>query len=180
MANITGLDTRYFRIPLEVPLSAAVHGVVENFELSIVRVRDSDGAEGIGYTYTGGRNGAAVTAVLKQDIPTLVIGEDADLTEKIWNKVWWGLHYGGRGGPSVLALSALDIALWDLKAKRAEQPLWRFLGGYDSKVPCYVGGMDLNLDADQLIRQTEANLAKGYRAGSRIGPPGRPASVAQQ
>lgn len=164
MASVTSVDTSSFRIPLEAPLSAAMHGVVRTFELSIVSVRDSDGAEGIGYTYTGGRNGAAVSAVLKQDIPELVIGEDVDLTEKIWNKVWWALHYGGRGGPSVLALSALDIALWDLRARRAKQPLWRYLGGYDNKVPCYVGGMDLHLDADQLVKQTEANLAKGYRA----------------
>ena len=40
-------------------------------------------------------------------------------SSRIWRKAWWALHYGGRGGPTVLAISAFDMALWDLKAKRA-------------------------------------------------------------
>jgi L-alanine-DL-glutamate epimerase-like enolase superfamily enzyme len=64
----------------------------------------------------------------------------------------------------VLALSAFDIALWDLKSRRARLPLWRLLGGNDPAVPCYAGGIDLELTADELIRQTEGNLAKGFRA----------------
>ena len=58
-------------------------------------------------------------------------GEEADEIERLWHKAWWALHYGGRGGPTVLALSAFDMALWDLKAKRAGLPLWKLLGGYD-------------------------------------------------
>jgi L-alanine-DL-glutamate epimerase-like enolase superfamily enzyme len=74
------------------------------------------------------------------------------------------LHYGGRGGPPVLALSALDIALWDLKARRANVPLFRLLGGFDARVPCYAGGIDLDLSVEALLQQTDDNLAKGYRA----------------
>ena len=64
----------------------------------------------------------------------------------------------------MLAQSALDIALHDLKAKRAKLPLWKLLGGHDPKVPCYAGGIDLDLDAGALLRQTDDNLAKGFRA----------------
>ena len=85
----------------------------------------------LGYTYTVGRNGGAVADILKREIPALVEGREADDTEAIWHHVWWGLHYGGRGGPAVLALSALDIALWDLKARRAKLPLYQLLGGFD-------------------------------------------------
>jgi L-alanine-DL-glutamate epimerase-like enolase superfamily enzyme len=56
------------------------------------------------------------------------------------------------------------MALWDLKAKRANLPLWKVLGGYDAKVPCYAGGIDLELPLDKLLRQTDENLAKGFRA----------------
>ena len=84
--------------------------------------------------------------------------------EQIWSKVWWGLHYGGRGGPSVLALSALDIALWDLKARRARLPLWKLLGGNDPNVPCYAGGIDLDFTFEALLEQTDGNLKKGFRA----------------
>jgi L-alanine-DL-glutamate epimerase-like enolase superfamily enzyme len=74
------------------------------------------------------------------------------------------LHYGGRGGPPVLALSALDIALWDLKARRAKVPLFRLLGGFDARVPCYAGGIDLDLSVEALLQQTDDNLARGFRA----------------
>ncbi|MFL5204261.1 MAG: mandelate racemase/muconate lactonizing enzyme family protein, partial [Microvirga sp.] len=59
---------------------------------------------------------------------------------------------------------AFDMALWDLKAKRANLPLWKALGGFDAKVPCYAGGIDLELPLDKLLRQTDDNLAKGFRA----------------
>jgi L-alanine-DL-glutamate epimerase-like enolase superfamily enzyme len=134
------------------------------FELITMRVRDADGEEGMGYTYTTGHNGGAIYATLSKDIAEIVADLDADRIEQVWNKVWWGLHYGGRGGPSVLALSALDIALWDLKAKRAKLPLWKLLGGHDPLVPCYAGGIDLDFPLEQLLQQTEANLAKGFRA----------------
>jgi L-alanine-DL-glutamate epimerase-like enolase superfamily enzyme len=63
-----------------------------------------------------------------------------------------------------LAVSACDIALWDLKARRFDTPLWRLLGGFDPAVPCYAGGIDLNFALDALLRQTDDNLAKGFRA----------------
>jgi L-alanine-DL-glutamate epimerase-like enolase superfamily enzyme len=128
------------------------------------RVRDSDGAEGVGYTYTVGRNGGAIADALRREIPELIEGREADDTEAIWHHVWWALHYGGRGGPPVLALSALDIALWDLKARRAKVPLFRLLGGYDTRVPCYAGGIDLDLSVEALLEQTDANLARGFLA----------------
>src|SRR3954453_2391731 len=70
----------------------------------------------------------------------------------------------GGGGPTVLALSAFDMALWDLKARRAGLPLWNILGGYNPRVPVYAGGIDLDLPLDALLRQTDGNLAKGFRA----------------
>ena len=97
-------------------------------------------------------------------MPEILAGEDADRIEQLWQKLWWALHYGGRGGPTVLAISAVDMALWDLKAKRAGTALWRLLGGYDPRVPCYAGGIDLELPLDALLRQTDGNLARGFRA----------------
>jgi L-alanine-DL-glutamate epimerase-like enolase superfamily enzyme len=161
---VASVESGYYRVPLDVTLSDSTHGTMLDFELNTVRLRDSDGAEGVGYTYTCGRNGAAIDATLRRDIPEQVVGVDADRIELLWNKVWWGQHYGGRGGPSVLALSALDMALWDLKGRRLGQPLWRLLGGHDPRVPCYAGGIDLDFPLDRLLRQTDDNLAKGFRA----------------
>jgi L-alanine-DL-glutamate epimerase-like enolase superfamily enzyme len=164
VARIASITAGHYRIPLPVALSDSTHGVMTAFELITVRVRDADGEEGVGYTYTTGHNGRAIHATLAHDIAEIIAGSDADLIEQTWNKVWWGLHYGGRGGPSVLALSALDIALWDLKARRARLPLWKLLGGNDPKVPCYAGGIDLDFTIDALLAQTDGNLEKGFRA----------------
>ena len=163
MSRIASIETGFYRIPLPVVLTDSMHGEMRAFELNTVRVRDADGAEGVGYTFTVGRNGAAVDAVLTREFPEIMAGEEADAIERLWQKAWWALHYGGRGGPTVLALSAFDMALWDLKAKRAGQPLWKTLGGYDPRVPCYAGGIDLDLPLDALLRQTDDNLAKAYR-----------------
>ncbi|HWL68730.1 MAG TPA: mandelate racemase/muconate lactonizing enzyme family protein [Geminicoccus sp.] len=164
MPAIRSVQPGYYRIPLPTALTDSTHGVMRDFELLTVRVTDADGAEGVGYSYTVGRNGGAIHDILAREIAELVAGQDADRIEFLWNKLWWELHYGGRGGPTVLALSAFDMALWDLKAKRAGQPLWKLLGGNDPKVPCYAGGIDLYLPLDDLLKQTEGNLAKGFRA----------------
>ena len=164
MARITDVEAGHFRIPLDTALSDSTHGTMTSFELITALVRDSDGAEGVGYTYTTGHNGAAIQTTLAREISEIASGEDADRIEHLWTNVWWGLHYGGRGGAAVLAQSAFDIALHDLKARRAKLPLWKMLGGNDPKVPCYAGGIDLDLDAAALLKQTDQNLAKGFRA----------------
>ena len=164
MPGITSVEPGYYRIPLPVALSDSTHGEMTVFELNTIRVRDADGAEGVGYTFTCGRNGVAIDALLKRDFPALMQGEDADRIEHLWTWLWWAMHYGGRGGPTVLALSAIDIALWDLKAKRLGQPLWKLLGGNDPRVPCYAGGIDLDYPLDKLLQQTRDNLARGFRA----------------
>ena len=162
--KLTSLDTALYRIELPVPLSDSTHGTMTHFELVTVRLRDSDGAEGVGYTYTTGAGGAAVHALIDQGLRSVLVGADADLIEALWTKMWWRLHYGGRGGSVSLAVSAADIALHDLLARRLGVPLWRMLGGFDPAVPCYAGGIDLKFTLDALLKQTDGNLDKGFRA----------------
>jgi L-alanine-DL-glutamate epimerase-like enolase superfamily enzyme len=161
---IHDVQADHYLIPLPVALSDSTHGTIRAFELITVRVRDAEGAEGLGYTYTVGAGGAAVHAILTRDLEPLLVGRDAERIEEIWYAMWWALHYGGRGGAQGLAISAVDIALWDLRARRQHAPLWRVLGGFDPRVPCYAGGIDLDFPLDALLRQTDDNLARGFRA----------------
>jgi hypothetical protein len=81
MALIKMIDTGLYRIPLTVSLSDSTHGKINAFELVTCRVRDADGAEGVGYTYTVGRNGGAIADALRLEIPELIEGREADDTE---------------------------------------------------------------------------------------------------
>ena len=164
MPKIAGVESGCYRVPLPVVLSDSTHGEMTHFELITVRVRDTDGAEGVGYTYTVGRSGARDPCPLRATSRRSSTGEDAERIEPLWQRMWWALHYGGRGGPAVLAISAVDIALWDLKAQRAGQPLWRLLGGYDPRVPCYAGGIDLEFPLDGCCARPTTILAQGFRA----------------
>ncbi len=162
--KIRDVQADHYRIPLPVALSDSTHGTIESFEIVTVRVRDAEGAEGVGYTYTVGAGGAAVHALVTRDLAPLLAARDAERIEELWHAMWWRVHYGGRGGAQVLAISAVDIALWDLRARRQGAPLWRLLGGFDPRVPCYAGGIDLDFPLDALLRQTDDNLARGFRA----------------
>ncbi|MCI0547320.1 MAG: mandelate racemase/muconate lactonizing enzyme family protein [Candidatus Rokubacteria bacterium] len=161
---IASLEADHYLIPLPTALSDSTHGTITRFELVTARVRDGAGVEGVGYTYTVGAGGAAVHALIARDLAPVVTGRDESRVEMLWRAMWWALHYGGRGGTVSLAVSAVDIALWDLRARQLGLPLWRLLGGHDPCVPCYAGGIDLDLPLDGLLRQTDENLARGFRA----------------
>jgi len=164
MSTIASVRADYHRVPLPVALADSTHGEMTCFELVTVRISDSDGAEGVGYTYTVGAGGGAIQHMIARDLGPRLIGQAAAKTEALWQQMWWILHYGGRGGQATSAISAVDIALWDLKARKANQPLYVALGGFDPRVPCYAGGIDLHLPQDDLLSQTDRNIAKGFRA----------------
>jgi L-alanine-DL-glutamate epimerase-like enolase superfamily enzyme len=170
----------HYCVPLPVTLSDSTHGTIRSFELVTVRVRDDEGAEGTGYTYTVGAGGAAVHALVARDLAPVLVGRDAERIEGLWQTMWWALHYGGRGGAQSLAMSAVDIALWDLRARRQRAPLWQVLGGFDPRVPCYAGGIDLDFPLDALLRQTDENLARGFCAiKMKVGRPSLADDVAR-
>jgi len=162
--KIKRIETALYRIPLETALSDSTHGTMTHFELIAVRVYSEDGAEGMGYTYTVGANGSAIREQIVRDLTPLLMGQEADRIEALWQRMWWKLHYGGRGGSAAFAISAVDTALWDLKARMRDEPLWRLLGGNDANVPCYAGGIDLQFPLEQLLAQTQSNLGKGFGA----------------
>jgi L-alanine-DL-glutamate epimerase-like enolase superfamily enzyme len=114
MAKLSSIEPGCYRIPLPEVLTDSTHGEMRAFELNTVRVRDADAAEGIGYTYTVGRNGSAINAILEREFVEIFLGEESDHVERLWNKAWWALHYGGRGGPTMLAMSAFDCRTQDM------------------------------------------------------------------
>lgn len=81
-----------FSIPLPETLSDSTHGEMSLFELVTVRIRDQDGAEGLGYTYTVGTAVNAILSLIRDDLSPLLIGSDAGRIEDLWPRMWW--HHG--------------------------------------------------------------------------------------
>lgn len=133
----------------------------------VVRIHTDDGLTGYGHTY--GYGAARVLAFTIQELfePHL-IGEDPLNTERLWDKLYEYNWQVGRRGVVVRALSAVDIALWDLKGKAAGLPLYKLLGAYRDKVPIYTSGGYYREFGDrglaELRQEMELWAARGYKA----------------
>lgn len=161
--EIRAVKVEYYRVPLAETLSDAGHGDHTHFELIICRLTSSDGIEGVGYTYTGGVGGRGIYSLLLDDIRPMLIGQDGSDISAVWDELTRRLHYVGRGGLVSFAISAVDIALWDIHCKRANLPLWKALGGKQNRTQCYAGFIDIGFSEDKLVRNAEAHIAKGFR-----------------
>ncbi len=111
--NIEKLDTRHYRIPLTTPMTDSTHGSMTHFEVIMVEVTTTGGAQGLGYCYTIGQGGGAVRSLIEADLKPVLLGADAGRIEQLWERMWWRLHFVGRGGLVMFAIAAIDIALWE-------------------------------------------------------------------
>ncbi|MBQ4888852.1 mandelate racemase/muconate lactonizing enzyme family protein [Shewanella sp. MMG014] len=162
--KIESVKVEYYQVPLAEVLSDAKHGDHTHFELILTRIKTSNGIEGVGYTYTGGKGGRAIYSLLNDEMKPLLIGKDASDIMAIWDELQWHFHYVGRGGLLSFAISAVDIALWDIKCKNLGLPLWKVAGGVSNQVNCYAGGIDLNFDHQKLLSNIQTYLDRGFEA----------------
>jgi L-alanine-DL-glutamate epimerase-like enolase superfamily enzyme len=134
---------------------------VERLGYTIVRVTTSEGLEGIGVTYHE-VGGEATKALILNNIAPRLIGRDPLATEAIWHDFFHYLRGVGRKGLTFCALSAVDIALWDLKGKILGLPLYRLIGGADNRVPVYCSGGWTSYSDEQLVEEMQSMVAMGY------------------
>ena len=92
-----------------------------------------------------------------------VIGEDPLDSEKIWEKMYWGCLGGGRRGAAISAISAIDVAIWDLKGKILNQPVHKLLGGHHETVAAYGSGIDRNYTSEELVEEMTGFVNSGYK-----------------
>lgn len=157
--KIERIETDYYRLPLEA-VGDAGHGLLDTEELITLKLY-AGGMLGHGYSYTIGKGGRAIKAVIDHDIAPAVIGRDATDIEGIWRLLWQRLLFVGRGGLAAFAVAALDIALWDLKGLAEGRPLYALLGATARGIPAYGSGVDLPRPLDDLLRQTEGFMERG-------------------
>ena len=162
MDKIVDVSVEHFQLPLDEVVSDAMHGDHTFFELVIAQVTTNTGLVGTGYTYTGGKGGSAITVMIRDDLGPFLIGKDAGNIEALYSEMGWHIHYVGRGGVAAFAISALDIALWDIRCRRESLPLWKFVGGSGDRCKAYRGGIDLNYSLEKLLNSISGYLDAGY------------------
>ncbi|MFD5750812.1 mandelate racemase/muconate lactonizing enzyme family protein [Streptomyces sp. NPDC127033] len=153
-------------LPLAAPISDAKvltgrQKPLTEIAFLFAEIRTEAGFEGVGYSYSKRAGGPAQYAHAKEIAPEL-IGEDPNDIQRIWTKLVWAGASVGRSGLSTQAIAAIDIALWDLKAKRARLPLAKLLGAHRDSVQCYnTSGGYLSMSIEQVVENTRASVERG-------------------
>ncbi|NRB03772.1 MAG: mandelate racemase/muconate lactonizing enzyme family protein [Rhodobacteraceae bacterium] len=180
MATITHVQARLFAVPLDEVLVDAKHGDHSHFHLITATVTLDDGRTGTGYTYNGGRGGHATAAMITHDLAPFLIGQDADAVEALNDAMQWHMHYVGRGGILSFAISAVDIALWDLRCQALGKPLWQVAGGAGQSCKAYGGGIDLAFPLPKLLNHVQGYLDAGLNGVKiKIGQPTEAEDIAR-
>ena len=117
-----------------------------------------------GVSGRGGPIDATEAFLIDRDLKHILLGEDARATERIWDKLYrYSVH--GRKGPTMMAISALDCALWDLRGNWADTPVYRLLGGPTREsIPAYASALGYSLEAEAVKERARDFVAQGYGA----------------
>ena len=153
-------------VPLDIGVAIASRAV-QNREYTLVRVKDSNGIEGVGFCYGGSKAGHLATLAVRDLLREHVIGRDLQDVEAIWDAMFRDSVLQGRRGCVLRAMSAIDIALWDLMAKEAGLPLHSLLGSNGREtVPAYAsGGYYLEgKTPEHLAEEVQGYVDKGFKA----------------
>ena len=158
MARIESVSVCIARVPLDNPVQFSTRTVTAR-EYCLVKIRSSDGVEGLGYCYAVNTSGRLLQVAVTDLLAPLLIGQESLRVEGLWREMYQEALLQGRAGAVLRALSAIDIALWDLNARSVGLPLHQYLGGnLADKVPAYASG------GYYLPGKTPAKLADECRA----------------
>ena len=168
---MTGLritDVRAFPTSFPVdPKDAVTLGIGRTVKRDavIVKVSTEDGITGWGEAHHG-RCPGAVAHLVNTTLRLLVVGQDANDITGVWKKVYdKQLASHGMGAGACLALSGIDMALWDIRGKALKLPLYKLMGGRSKPVPAYAGGVSLGYqDPKTLVAEARPHVEAGYKA----------------
>jgi len=139
MATIESISVTTCRVPLDTVTSFATRTVSAR-DYGLVKIR-AGGAEGIGFCYAGSSGGTLVAHAVEHLLAPILIGRDSLLVEGLWQRMFQETLLHGRAGSIMRAISILDCALWDLNARAARLPLFKYLGAaVGDVVPAYASG----------------------------------------
>jgi len=108
--------------------------------------------------------GSKLNKVLIEDmLVSQIVNEDPFNVERIWEKMFWYTLQVGRKGAPIIAMSAIDIAIWDIIGKALNTPVHKLLGGHREIVPCYGSGINLNYSLHELVEEMTSYVEQGFK-----------------
>jgi mandelate racemase len=161
--RITGLRAATVGVPAHRPIVSRVRQTDTVINV-LVWLDTDDGLEGSAYVAAFTLGGARAVRALLADLTPLVVGGALDAWAATVERLWQATRLLGHGGLATFAVSAVEMALWDLRARAADRPLARLLGATRTTVPAYASGGLWLVDAATLARDAEAFLAAGFTA----------------
>lgn len=163
--NITRVATDFLRVPLSRAVSLPTSQdprAAKTVDVVIVQVHTQDGPVGLGWTYSLGGGGEAIQSLLDEWIAPMMVGEDATRTEWLFARAVAELESVGFSGLAARAYAAVDFALWDIKGKLGNLPVYKLLGGYRTQVKAVVSDTATPaLGIKQAAKETRAALENG-------------------
>jgi L-alanine-DL-glutamate epimerase-like enolase superfamily enzyme len=170
--TVVSAEAGLLRVPRNRPVKSS-YASYDALEVVTVRVRTADGLEGLGYAKIIGTGGAAIRSFAETEYLSRLPGRDAGDIKALWEELHRHAMSRGRKGVAMYALSAVDIALWDLLAQRAGLPLHHLLGSTVDRVPVYGNGCWLSLTLPELVAEAERYAEMGC-FGVKVKIGGRP------
>ena len=161
--DITAIPLSY-RLPEGKTVTLGIGRTIKR-DTIVVRVRTHDGVTGYGECHPG-RSPGAVVSLIHNTIAPMVTGMNATDCNGVWSRVHkMQLASHGMGAGACLALSGIDMALWDIRGKQAGMPLFEMLGGASRRIEAYAGGIALGYQpAASLAEEAAGYVAQGYKA----------------
>jgi L-alanine-DL-glutamate epimerase-like enolase superfamily enzyme len=161
--KISGYQVSLLKLPADEPLVGAVTGASRFRPTVLLLLQTDEGVEGLGFTFLGAGLSRALKVAV-EDMAALCVGMDASQPDAIQRTLYDAAGGAGPAGIFTLALAAIDMALWDIRGKVADAPLWKLLGASGDPVPTYASGAlmrELTLDA--AIASAGRLAEAGYR-----------------
>ena len=162
--TIRDVRVTILRMPWANPDWIKGHALGPDRGILIVDIETAGGVTGMGYLFHFRPGLKTIATFIEEVIVPRVKGKDATAVEAIWKDLWDFTMTYGRGGVACMAMSALDIALWDAVGKRANLPLHRLWGHYRSKIPIYGSGCFRGAGRDGMIEKALIYVSQGYKA----------------
>ena len=161
--RIDNFELTVLAFPLNPPFRAAIR-LIDTVDILLIQVRAGDGLLGCGYAFAFGQADLAPVLATAKSLCALLVGEDARKIERHWANMVRALALVGAGGPTLAALSAIDIALWDLAGHACGRPVADMLGGARDAIPVYGSNGSLQLTVDELVAEATDFVKLGYPA----------------